>query len=68
MWQDTQLRARSCFLLLVRSHTHSVSVCTTCCVAGTILGHAPEFLPLLNLCTSLSRIDEVICFSDPEPK
>lgn len=41
---------------------------TSCCVPGTALGIACEFLSLQDLQTSLFPIDEVIYFSDHEPK
>lgn len=68
MWQDPEPRGYSCFFLLVQSCAHSVSVSTAYCMPGTILGIAPQLLSSRNLHTSLSPINEVIYFSDSEPK
>lgn len=63
-WSGTELR--SYFHSVIYSLTECVF--STCCVLGTVLGTEHEFLFFCNWQTSLSPTDEVINFSDLEPK
>lgn len=67
-----RMQGRGCLLMFSpvgpRMRSPSEHTLTSCCESGPVLGAAHEFLSLQDLQTSPSPMDEVIYFSESEPK